>query len=112
MIKTEQKEVTKTFYDYVPVSGQCDVCGKELEPVDSSKLPTHLCNRKIYDYYRITTHHHDWGNDSIDSYEYTDCCCLECSLKFIDKYWDVQKSKPWPTLQLEMNHEYELTKHD
>lgn len=109
MITTERKEVTKTYYDYVPVSGRCDICGKELLPVDKDKLLPHLRDRDIYDYYRITTHHHDWGNDSIDSYAYTDCCCLDCALKFIQKYWDgCTKGKPWPTLELEMKHKYEL----
>ena len=111
-IKTERKEVIKKSYDNVPVSGECDICGKTLMPVDKDKLPSHYKDRDIYDYYRITTHHHDWGNDSIESYEYFDCCCIDCALKFIARYWDgCTKSKPWPTLELEMRHEYELTDH-
>ena len=109
MIHTERKKVTTTTYEQVPVSGECDICGKPLEPVYPSKLPSHISDKDIYDYYRITTHHHDWGNDSIDSYEYTDCCCLDCALAFIRKYWTgCTKSKPWPTLELEMKHEYYL----
>ena len=113
MIYTEKKEVVHTAYKEVPISGVCDICGKELLPVDKSKLDQcYRGDRNIYDYYRITTHHHDWGNDSVDSYEYTDCCCVDCALMFIQKYWkDCTKGKPWPTLELEMRHEYELTDH-
>ena len=112
MINTERKEVIKTIYEDVPVSGKCDICGKALLPVDKSKIPP-TCDFDVYDYYRITTHHHDWGNDSIESYSYTDCCCLDCALKFINRYWEgCTRSKPWPTLELEMKHEYRLTDHD
>ena len=113
MIKTEYKEVIKKTYDYIPVSGKCDVCGKELLPVNKDQLPGHCKETEIYDYYRITTHHHDWGNDSIDSYEYVDCCCLDCALKFVAHYWDgCTRTVPWPTLELEMKHEYRLRYHD
>jgi hypothetical protein len=113
MIITEGKEVTKVYFDQVPVSGYCDVCKRELKPVDSDKLPKHIKDRTdIYDYYRIATHHHDWGNDSIESYEYTDCCCIECALKFIQKYWDnCTMNTPWPTKELEMKHEWQLNRH-
>ena len=59
MINTERKEVTKTYYDEVPVGGTCDMCGKELAPNDSG----------LYDYYRAVTSHSNWGNDSVDSFE-------------------------------------------
>lgn len=112
MIKTEQKVVTKTFYEIVPISGKCDVCGKELLPVEKDKLPPNCKDKDIYDYYSITTHHHDWGNDSCESYEYIDCCCINCALSFIQRYWNgCTKSTPWPTLELEMKHEYALKKH-
>lgn len=113
MIKTEQKEIVRKYYNQVPVSGVCDVCGSELKPIDESKCPPLYKDKDIYDYYRITTYHHDWGNDSIDSYKYTDCCCLDCAMKFIHKYWDgCTRKSPWPTKEMEMKHEYELTAHD
>lgn len=115
MIITERKEITTTRLEEVPIAGKCDICGNDLLPVDKDKLPSHFRDRdrSIYDYYRITTHHHDWGNDSIESYKYTDCCCIECALKFIKLYWNgCTKSTPWPTKELEMKHEYELSKED
>ena len=72
MITMENKEIVHKYINIerVPVSGQCDVCGKTLESIEKKKLPPNLQNENLYDYYRITTHHHDWGNDSADSYEY------------------------------------------
>ncbi len=110
MIITEQRKVTRTSYENVPISGKCDICGNELLPVDKEKFPRNLYNNSdIYDYYRIATHHHDWGNDSVESYVYTDCCCIECALKYIQKYWEINtKLSPWPTNELEMKHKYKL----
>ena len=112
MIRTERKEVVHKNYEYVPISGKCDVCGKELLPVDKSKLEPYYRDQNFYDYFYITTHHHDWGNDSCESYEYHDCCCLECALSFIKEYWhDCTRSKPFPTLELEMEHRHHLENH-
>lgn len=112
MIAYEIQEVVTRNVREVPVSGQCDVCGCNLQPVDKSKLSIHLKDDIIYDYYRITTHHHDWGNDSIESYEDHDCCSIKCALNFIENYYkDCTKHTPWPTLELEMKHEYKLVNH-
>jgi len=40
----------------------CDICGKEV-PLN---------------HYEVTTGHHDWGNDSIESIENFDICSDEC----------------------------------
>lgn len=111
MIKCKWDTITTSIYKPVPISGSCDVCGKELLPIDKGKYTSYASyiDYDLYDYYRITTHHHDWGNDSMDSYEYKDCCCLDCALKFINKYWDGCTDKnPWPTLELEMKHMHRL----
>lgn len=117
MILTETKEVIHKSYDVVPIKGVCDICGKDILPVsesDSRFPPAYKGGPDVfYDYYRITTHHHDWGNDSIESYEDTDACCLECALKIIKEYWEkATKRKLWPTNELEMEHKYRLEKHD
>ncbi len=61
---TEEKEVI--------TSVRCDNCGKiatkEYTP-DS--------------WYRFSSFHREWGNDSIDSYEYYDVCSPEC---YIEKF--------------------------
>lgn len=49
---------------------KCDICKKEI----TGK------------YWRLTTHHDDWGNDSIDSYEHFDLCSRECINKALDDY--------------------------
>ncbi len=59
------------------VSKKCDVCGKEIPP---TTIP-HKYGEPIYDYYEVVTHHNDWGNDSVDSYEHFDACSPECACK-------------------------------
>ena len=60
------------------VGKKCDVCGKEILP--------HKRGGPMYDYYEVTTHHNDWGNDSIDSYENYDACSPDCAYKLWEKY--------------------------
>ena len=49
----------------------CDICGKEI---DVNK-----------GYWEVTTGHHDWGRDSIDSIETFDVCSQHCLWsKFIE----------------------------
>lgn len=49
---------------------KCDICQKEI----TGK------------YWQLTTHHHDWGNDSIDSYEHSDICSRKCINKALNDY--------------------------
>ena len=53
------------------VGKKCDICGKEIPP----------SGEQVYDYYEVTTHHNDWGNDSVDSYEHFDACSPDCAYK-------------------------------
>ena len=39
-------------------------------------------------YYEISTHHNDWGNDSIDSYESKDICNENCLFNFLKEYYN------------------------
>lgn len=76
----ETKEITKVVKEEVTAKRICDNCGKEI-----------AISRKTgygdeYNYFCITTHHHDWGNDSIDSYESYDACCPKCALEMAEKY--------------------------
>ena len=84
MIKTEMKEVTRTTHEYIPVKGVCDGCGKEF----ALRKYDHSSNNEYYDYYRIITHHHNWANDSCESYEAKDFCCMDCMMNFIRNYWE------------------------
>ena len=64
------------------VGKKCDVCGKEIQP---TTIPRKY-GEPIHDYYEITTHHNDWGNDSVDSYEHFDACSPDCACKLWEEY--------------------------
>lgn len=85
-IQIENKKVVYEEYKEVPVSATCDVCNKELSPVYYSFYGQNDRKEDAYNFYQITTSHNDWGNDSIDSYEYFIACCPDCALKFMEKY--------------------------
>jgi len=76
----ETKEITKVVKEEVTVKRICDNCGKEI----TISNITGVCDD--YNYFCIATHHHDWGNDSIDSYETYDACCPKCALEMAEKY--------------------------
>jgi hypothetical protein len=40
----------------------------------------------IGDYWTLTTGHHDWGYDSVDSIEIFDLCSRDCIQKKLDEY--------------------------
>lgn len=71
--------VTSTAYKVTKtVTGVgCDIC-KKVIPIDEPKRD----NKK---YFRVTTGHNDWGNDSCDSIEYRDIC-PDCVGKFVTNY--------------------------
>lgn len=61
----ETKEVTET--KSVVVAHKCDVCGK----INNGKnIPD--------EWHSFNHHHNEWGNDSIDSYEYHEVCSPVC----------------------------------
>ena len=61
----ETKSVTKN--QEVTTSIKCDVCGK-----------VHNGDYTPEEWHEISIHHHHWGNDSVESYEYFDVCSPEC----------------------------------
>lgn len=76
----ETKEITKVVKEAVTVKRICDNCGKEITVIRS------IGTSDEYNYFCVTTHHHDWGNDSIDTYESYDACCPACALEMAEKY--------------------------
>ena len=89
MDKTIKQKVLRT--DDVVIKKFCDVCGEEIKvheagPIwnrcDSRGRP--YCTAK---YLSVTTGHHDWGNDSIDSVETHDICSTECLSKFMQEFY-------------------------
>lgn len=66
----EYKTTEKIIKSKTLVSVKCNICKKEI----TGK------------FWHLTTHHHDWGNDSIDSFEHYDLCSRECIDKALDEY--------------------------
>lgn len=64
-IENVQKEVV---YQTV-----CDACGKVGEGSEPKG------------WHRFDSHHGDWGNDSIESWDYHDVCSFSCYLEIVRK---------------------------
>lgn len=77
-IKKEYEVKTHTVTERVCVKQtiHCDVCDGVID--DNAA------------YWELTTGHHDWGNDSIESIKDFDICSEECLRKKFDEY--VKKS--------------------
>jgi len=72
-IKKEYETKTRTVTERIVVKEirYCDVCKKEITAES---------------YWELTTHHNDWGNDSIESYESFDVCSKDCMRKKFEEY--------------------------
>lgn len=72
-VKKEYETKTHTVTEKVLVkeTRYCDVCKKEITAKS---------------YWELTTHHNDWGNDSIESYERFDVCSKDCMRKKFEEY--------------------------
>lgn len=68
----ETKIITEPRKISYVVGIRCDRCGDDIKESEV--------------YYNVVTHHNDWGNDSIDSYENFDLC-NDCYLSFIGEYF-------------------------
>lgn len=77
---TEEKKIIKETVEKVTTGRICDCCKNKIMPKVQN------WNSKIYDFFLITTHHSDWGNDSVDTWKYYDACSVECALKMAEKY--------------------------
>jgi len=73
LYKTELVTETVTKEKKIRIGFRCDVCRKEHK--DMAKK-----------YWKVTTQHHDWGNDSCESIETFDVCSKECLHKLLDEY--------------------------
>lgn len=81
-MKTTVKQQV-TVEKEVDIGVECDECGKEIRNKETMKK-----RFGSYPYYEVTTHHSDWGNDSVDSYEYYDLCSLDCLMTHMKRYYD------------------------
>lgn len=80
MIKKITKKVLKEVEEIESEVIICDVCGKELRYTQKTFMGS------VAEYYKITTGHYDWGNDSCESIEHKDACCDECLSIFTQKW--------------------------
>jgi len=69
---SEYKEVTKK--ESVTIGYKCDNCGE-----------IHIGVAIPNSWHEFNGHHHSWGNDSIESYEYYLACSPECYAKLLQK---------------------------
>lgn len=98
---TETKETTKVVREEVTIKRICDNCGKEIA------ISYRTGYGDEYNYFCITTHHSDWGNDSIDSYETYDACCPTCAVQMAEKY--LNKAYPGRnTKEIDIEHVRDL----
>lgn len=109
MNKEIKKTVTYTDKITLYTKRVCDKCGKALE-YRCNSLAKELVNiskeHMKVEYYEVTTGHHDWGNDSIDSVEHYDYCPT-CVLQAMDEYYETTNGRD-TTQYLEINHEQYL----
>lgn len=82
IIKGESRE--KVVSIRYAVNGiKCDCCGNIIKPPEERNQ--FIQNTDRYKYYEVTTGHHDWGRDSVDSIQHRDIC-PGCILKFTSNY--------------------------
>lgn len=89
MDKTIKQRVVTT--DDVVVKKFCDVCGEEIK-IYGGVASWNRCDPRgrpywTVKYLSVTTGHHDWGNDSIDSVETHDICSTECLSNFMQEFY-------------------------
>ena len=96
---TEKKEVVHTEIKDVTVKRICDCCGEEIVP--DPILSTGLM--PVYNFFHVTTGHHDWGYESIDSIETYDACSAECAEEMVRVYLAKAKNNV-NTMYIEIRH--------
>ena len=92
------KEVIKHSVEEVITGRKCDICGNDILPV----------NGNTYNYFYIVTNHFDWGNDSIDSFEYFDACSPACVLKFVKESIEDAYDEYLNTREIKVIHVHDL----
>ena len=83
MIKYTKKKIEETRN--ILTSIVCDVCGRDIPANKWTNGKPKYCTEKFM---RVTTGHHDWGNDSIDSIETHQICSPECMDEFIKGFYE------------------------
>lgn len=76
------RKTQKTVVDEKLIGIRCDICGKEIEHSDK-RLGYRDKSLRAVRYAECYHNHYDWGNDSCESYDYSDVC-LGCLGKWLD----------------------------
>lgn len=98
----EKIEVTvETHYKLAGI--KCDVCGKIIEPPSIEDRYKRM--EKSHTYYAVTTGHHDWGNDSVESIQEHDIC-PDCIEKFVADYLKDENGYRSRYIDIETEHVY------
>ena len=79
-IEEERSVVQKTKIYEVAT---CDVCKRQIYKSDSRSYQN---NKYRIGFWKLTTGHHDWGNDSCDSIETFMLCSKECAAAMFTVY--------------------------
>lgn len=92
MLIEEERKIERV--ETTPVKRICDFCQKEID-----------CSN----WFRITTSHHDWGNDSCDSIEHKDACSAKCALAFATDYIQKSEADKYNTKEITIEHERSIS---
>ena len=77
----EEEKVTFCKIKRTLKSVECDKCGRDIPAYINTPGSKHDDSK----YFRVTTGHNEWGNDSIESVEHQDIC-PGCINKFVADY--------------------------
>jgi hypothetical protein len=88
-IKKEYELKTITQRVCVKSTVHCDVCDCAIDDNNG--------------YWELTTGHHDWGNDSVESIKHFDLCSESCLRKKFDEYVKESGEDDCNTMYFEVN---------
>lgn len=106
MIKEETRVQTVQTKVVVSKTCTCDRCNKIIFHETMNTPHTHKYDYfKPIQYYKVTTGHNDWGNDSIDSVENLDIC-EDCLDYFFMEYHEKMNKIFNNSRYIEIEHEF------
>jgi hypothetical protein len=91
----KEVQIKKEIVENQMVSIVCDKCKKEIYDIRKGESAT---------WFRVTTGHYDWEEDSADSIEYADYCSPECLRLGLEDY--IEGSEDSNTAYMEINKKY------
>jgi hypothetical protein len=86
MIEKETKIIITKKEEESIVKAICDQCAKNLVLVNEKYIGRETDALIIDKYIELRTFHNDWGNDSLESLEKYQFCCINCCLEWIKEH--------------------------